>query len=122
MTDDSPDQVAANFKPLPVAIVPGIPVCLMTDGSPGTIAGITQAFCIYRIDGTDSLAVANWREVALGGICPAPTLLPTDVVENDHRNASATVLRELLGLEHVGPLTPGQGGTLEELVRLLCDA
>ena len=122
MTDTSSEQASSHHHPLHVAIVPGMPVCVMTDGSPGTVAGITQAFCIYRIDGTDSLAVANWRDIAVGNICPAPTLLPTDITENDRRNASATVLRELIGLEHVAELTPGQSTTLKELVRLLCDA
>lgn len=50
MTDTSSDQASSDHRPLHVAIVPGMPVCVMTDGSPGTIAGITQAFCIYRLD------------------------------------------------------------------------
>ena len=102
MTDSAPEQAAVPYRPLPVAIVPGLQVCVMPDGSPGIITGI-------------------WQDVALGNVCPAPTLLPIDVTENDRRNASATVLRELLALQQVAELTPDQTTTLEGLVNLLCE-
>ena len=78
--------------------------------------GITQGFCIYR---TDSLSVAAWEDVALGGICPVNALLPADVTENDRRNWSAHVLSELLGLAQFG-LTPTQTATHDELLDYLC--
>jgi hypothetical protein len=82
--------------------------------------GFTQAYCIYRISDSDALVVADWRDVALGDVCPAEPLLPADVSENDRRNASATVLRELLGLKQFG-LTARQSAALEELVAELAD-
>jgi hypothetical protein len=94
----------------------------MSDGTPGHIAGISQAFCIYRLVDAETLCVANWRDIAIGNICPAPSLLPATVSENDGRNGSATVLRELLALHQVAPLTSAQKATLEELVCFLCDA
>ena len=96
--------------PVQVAMSPGMPVCEIGDGTPGRITGITQAFCLYRLGDGDTLCVANWRDIAVGNTCPAPTLLPASVRENDLRNASATVLRELLSLQHLGPLTPSRSG------------
>jgi hypothetical protein len=47
-------------------------------------------------------------------------LLAADVAENDRRNAGATVLRELLALERLGPLSNEQRGVLDELIGFLC--
>ena len=91
----------------------------MTGFVAGTIGGFTQAFCIYNIESHDNLSVANWRDVAIGPVCPAEPLLPTDVTENDRRNASATVLRELLALKQFG-LTPAQTTVHDELIAYLC--
>jgi hypothetical protein len=99
----------------------GMRVMEISDAMPATIVGFTQAFCIYRITGNGALAVANWRDVALGNVCPAELLLPAHVAENDQQNASATVLRELLALEQFG-LTAAQTATLDELVAILCSA
>lgn len=117
-----PSQRKPKYRPLQVAVAAGMTVCEMGDGTPGNIVGITEAFCIYRLDDIETLCVVNWRDIALSNICPASTLLTTDVDENDRRNASATLLRELLGLQRVATLTPAQQATLKELVALLCDA
>jgi len=106
-------------RPLPVTITSGMRVIELNDGRPGTICGFTQAYCIYRIEGRETLSVAHWRDLALGGIAPADVLLPETVTENDRRNASATVLRELLALKQFG-LTPIQRAALEELTVDLC--
>jgi hypothetical protein len=97
-----------------------MPVIEVTDGIFGTIVGITQAFCLYRLNDTDALCVAAWPEIALSNICPAAPLLPTNVTENDRRNAGAGVLRELLALQQFG-LTTAQQEALDELVAELCD-
>ena len=94
-----------------------MPVCELGEGMPGIVVGITEAYCIYRLDATETLCVRRWREIGLGYICPAPTL---SVSENDRRNASATLLRELLALEQVAALTTAQQTTLRELTNLLC--
>lgn len=106
-------------RPLPITIVPGMRVVDMTGEVSGTIVGFTQAFCIYKIESLDDLSVANWRDVALGPVCPAEPLLPTDVTDNDRRNASATVLRELLALKQFG-LSPTQTAVHDELIDYLC--
>ena len=106
-------------KPLPVTITPGMPVIDINDGTAGIIAGVTQAYCIYRVSNKEALVVAAWRDVAVGNLCPADALLPADVAENDHRNAQAAVLRELLALPHFG-MTVAQATLLEELVTALC--
>ena len=121
MAIPSPIQLSKH-RPLQVAVAQGMPVCEMGDGTPGSIVGIMEAFCIYRLHDIETLCVANWRDIALSNICPASTLLATDVNENDRRNASATLLRELLGLQRVATLTTAQQATLKELVELLCDA
>ncbi len=113
-------QTIPEHRQLQVAVAVGMPVCELGDGMPGIVVGITEAYCIYRIDATETLCVRRWREIGLGNICPAPTLLPTDVNVNDRHNASATLLRELLALEHVASLTTAQQTTLCELTNLLC--
>ena len=115
-SDPSP---AERRRPLPITIVPGMRVVNMNNDSAGTIAGITQGFCIYRLDETDSLSVGAWEEMALGGICPVDALLPADVTENDRRNWSAHVLSEFLGLQQFG-LTASQTAAYDELIGYLC--
>ena len=119
MTDTSSYQP----RPLPVTIVPGRHVFDVSDCPSGTVAGITQAYCLYRLADTETenetLCVAAWRDIALGNICPAGLLLPADVTENDRRNASATALRELLQLKQFGQLTPAQKAALDELMASL---
>jgi hypothetical protein len=95
-----------------------MPVVEIDDGLPGTIAGITQAFCIYRLPETETLVVAPWHDIALGNICPAEPLLPVDVTENDRRNAQAAMLREVLALRQFG-LTELQTAVLDELIAKL---
>ena len=73
---------------------------------------------VLRVE-TDALLVANWRDVALGNVCPADPLLSSDVTENDRQNASATLLRELLALKQFG-LTPTQTAAHDELIAYLC--
>lgn len=114
------DLPAPLRRPLPVTIVRGSPVYETCDGTAGIVVGFAQAYCIYRAMDGDQMRVAHWRELALGNICPAEPLLPTSVCENDRRNANATVLRELLLLERLGPLTPAQTAVCEELVAYLC--
>ena len=84
----------------------------------GTLVAFTGAYCIYRLDGSDTLAVANWRDVAVGPVCPAAPLLPAGVEENDRRNASATVIRELLALKQFG-LSERQTTAYDELTQYL---
>ena len=115
-SDPSP---AARRRPLPITIVPGMQVVNMSNDGAGTIVGITQGFCIYRIEHSDGLSVGRWEDMALGGICPVDALLPADVTENDRRNWSAHVLSELLGLAQFG-LTPTQTATHDELIEYLC--
>ncbi|MCA9124752.1 MAG: hypothetical protein H6822_01890 [Planctomycetaceae bacterium] len=119
-SSDKPDSSSEHRRhPLPITIVPGMQVVDMTGFVAGTIGGFTQAFCIYNIESHDNLSVANWRDVAIGPVCPAEPLLPTDVTENDRRNASATVLRELLSLKQFG-LSPMQTAIYDELIEYLC--
>jgi hypothetical protein len=113
------DRPPARRRALPVTITAGMPVMEISDAMPATIVGFTQAFCIYRINETGTLAVAKWRDVALGDVCPAEPLLPIGVTENDRRNTGATVLRQLLALKQFG-LTAAQTATLDELVAILC--
>ena len=89
------------------------------DESPTTIVGFTQGFCLYRHDGSDEVAVAAWRDVALCGVTPAQPLLPASISQIDRNNASAAVLRELLALRQFG-LTATQTAALEELTQQLC--
>lgn len=117
MTDQASSNQHEVRRPLPVTIVSGMKVYDVSDITGGEIVGTTQQYCIYRLAETGTLCVANWREVALGNVCPADPLLPSDVTANDRRNASATVLRELLELQHLtGQLTPAQQTVLDELV------
>ena len=116
---DDLDPPAVRRRALPVTITTGMRVMEISDAMPATIVGITSAFCIYRITETGALAVANWRDVALGDVRPAEPLLPAGVIEIDRRNAGATVLRELLALQQFG-LTAAQTAALDELVAELC--
>lgn len=120
MTDLQTQPPARAHRPIPVPIVPGMTVHETCDGTAGTVAGITQAYCVYRTRDGDQLSVANWRDLTLGNICPAESLLGDDVADQDRRNGSATVLRELLLLERLGPLTPAQAAVRDELVADLC--
>ena len=108
-------------KRLPDTITLGMPVVEIDNGMPGTVVGITQAYCIYRIIESQALVVAPWRDIALGHVCPIDALLPADVTKKDRRNAQAAVLRELLHLEQFG-LTTVQTTLLEELTATLADA
>ena len=110
---------AVRPRPLPVTILPGMPVVEIEAGEPAVVAGITQEYCIYRLAQTDTLAVARWRDVALGNLCPADPLLPADVTQRDRGNAQAAVLLELLNLQQFG-LTNAQTVALSELVAQLC--
>ena len=91
----------------------------MTNEVAGMIVGFTEAFCIFKINSLDSLAICRWHDVALGPVCPAAPLLPDDVPENDRRNSQATVLRELLALKQFG-LTSSQTAVHDELINNLC--
>ena len=115
-----PSNSVPKHHLLQVAIMPGMPVCEMAHGVPGNIVGITQAFCVYRLADTETLCVSNCRDIALGNVCPAPSLLSPDVTENDQLNASAALLRELLELEHVATLTSAQQAAMDELIEFLC--
>lgn len=101
--------------PLPVTIVTGMPVFDITDCPAGTIAAITQSYCVYRLAQSETVCVARWRDIALGNVCPAAPLLSADVTANDRRNAQATLLAELLQLQRVAALTAVQTSALEEL-------
>src|SRR5690349_17550195 len=116
MTDQAPFDQSAIRRPLPVTIVPGMSAYDVTGVPSGEVLGITQQYCIYRLAETGGLCVANWRELALGNVCPADPLLSRDVTKNDKLNASATVLRELLGLQQLTELTAAQKAALDELV------
>jgi hypothetical protein len=110
----------AYQQPLPVTITPGMRVVDASDMDTGTILGITQAYCVYRTSDDCDLQVAAWRDMAVANICPAHPLLSDQVAENDRRNASATVLRELLALERLGPLRKEQQTVRDELMAFLC--
>ena len=105
--------------PMPVTILAGMPVVEASDGTSGTVLGITEACCVYRVDSTGSVAVSPWHNMALSNICPASPLLPSDTTERDRRNASVGVLRELLALRQLG-LTETQQAAIDELIRELC--
>ena len=120
MIESQVEQTQPARRALQVPIVRGMTVHEVCDGTAGTVVGITQAYCVYRVADGQQLCVAHWRDLALGNICPAEPLLPADVSENDRRNASATVLCELRSLERLGSLTPAQQAVLEELIALLC--
>lgn len=109
----------SHRRSLPATITVGMSVVEIDAGLPGTIVGYTQAYCIYRISQTNALVVAEWRDVALGDMCPANQLLPANVAEIDRNNASAALLRELLALQQFG-LTAKQTAALEELIATLC--
>ena len=110
----------ARCRPLPVTIVPGMCVIDASEVDTGTIVGITQAYCIYRPSDGDQLQVGAWRDLALVNVCPAEPLLSDDVRENDRRNASATVLRELLALERISRLDGAQQTVCDQLISDLC--
>ena len=118
---DSGFPPASKQRPLPVTVTPGMLVVPIDDVPVSTIVGITQAYCIYRLAETNHLQVSSWRDLALANICPAAPLLSDDVTENDHRNASATVLRELLALERIGSLTPEQRAVVDGVLGYLCE-
>jgi len=107
-----------HHAPLPITIAPGMSVVDITSDPAGTLVAFTGAYCIYRLDGSESLAVASWRDIAVGPVCPAAPLLSASVTENDRHNASATVLRELLALKQFG-LTECQATSHDELIRYL---
>lgn len=119
MTERQADSQRVRRRALPVTITAGMPVIEIEDGMPATVAGFTQQYCIYRIAQTGNLAVADWRDVALGEVCPAEPLLPGGVTENDCRNAQARVLRELLALRQFG-LSAEQTAVLDQLIAELC--
>lgn len=118
MTNEK-QHVAMRRAPLPVAIVVGMPVTQVNGEPDGTIVGLTQSYCIYELRRTSSLAVARWSEVAVGNVCPLNSVLPADTSENDRRNWSAALLRELLGLRPFG-LTASQNAVHDELIEYLC--
>ena len=125
MSNERPNR-SGNAQPtrpklLPITITRGMPVVNWSDNSAGTIAGITETFCIYHLDGSNGLWVAAWRELAVGNLCPAAPLLSDDLEEIDRRNASATLLRELIGMDEFG-LTAHQTATRDELIAYLCGA
>ena len=110
---------SSKQTPLPVTIVAGMTVVPIDDAPVGTIRGITQAHCIYQLNGSERICVAAWPELALANVCPAPQLLPADVTQADRQNAGAAVLRELLLLEQFG-LSPAQQAAKDELLMQLC--
>ena len=91
------------------------------DADVGSVVGITEAYCVYQLADTNGLQVSSWRELALTNICPAAVLLPNDVKENDHRNAIAAVLRELLALERISSLAREQRAVVDGILGYLCD-
>jgi hypothetical protein len=113
--NNSATESGGPLPPLPVTIVPGMLVCEMAQIETAVVAGITQAYCVYRAAGSRLLQVARWRDLALVNVCPAAPLLPAEPSENDRRNAMATALRELLLLQQVAELTPAQSAALGEL-------
>ena len=103
-----------------MTIAPGMCVVDTSEVDTGTVVGITQTYCVFRPSDGDQLQVAAWRDLALANVCPAEPLLSADVRENDHLNACATVLRELLALEQLGPLNKEQQAVRDELIAFLC--
>lgn len=105
-------------RPLPIALAPGLKVVSLDNQPTGKILGITQGYCIYSFGG--SVCVDRWEDLALARVCPAASLLPMGVADNDHLNAEACVLRELSLLASFGDLTSTQAATLGELMQALC--
>ena len=116
---NTPALSAGASRALPVTITRGMFVVDHKNAGVGFVAGFTESFCIYRISGLGTLAVAEWKDIALGDIRPADPLLPMDVAERDRRNWSATVLREMIGLKQF-EFTEPQDQTFQELVGYLC--
>jgi hypothetical protein len=83
------------------------------------VLGVTEGFCIYRVDATDSVAVSPWHNLALANICPAQPLLPADATESDRQTAQAATLHELLTLQQFG-LSDKQQAAMTELIAELC--
>lgn len=115
-----PAAAAPSWPPFPIPIVHHQLVYDLAEETPGTVVGITEAYCIYRAQYSEQLAVARWNSIALANLCPAAQLLPRDVAVRDHHNASAALLRELIALRQVSLLTPHQQAVFNELVELLC--
>ena len=100
------------------AIGPGMRVANWKHHSTGRVIGVCMDYCIYRLE-NDHMCVDNWRDLAVAGLRPGPQVLPTDVTENDKRNASAILLKELLYAEQFG-WSETQRVLRDELVTYLC--
>ena len=100
------------------AVVPGMRVANWTHHPTGHVVGVCQNYCVYRLE-NGHLCVANWRDLAIAGLHPAPQVLPADVEGNDKRNASAVLLKELLYAEQFG-WSETQRMLRDELVAYLC--
>lgn len=101
-----------------VAIAKGAIVYEIIESTPCTVVQVTEAYCIYRVDGTTEVSVSPWSELAISGIAPDPSLLPPSLQEVDLANARAALLREFLEMKQWG-LSPAQSAALEELKGLL---
>jgi hypothetical protein len=83
------------------------------EATTGELVGVTQAYCIYRLDQSDAHVVSHWRDVAVAGITPV-LLQSADLADIDRQNARAAVLRELLFLEPFG-LSTVESAVLRDL-------
>jgi len=101
----------------------GTPVCEMSTGTLGQAVGVTNAYCIYRLnskDLKDCFSVAPWRDIAVGNVAPSWDLLPRDWDENDRFDNYAALFRELAAI-HPNHMTSTLETTLQEIYLILTD-
>jgi hypothetical protein len=115
------ERTTSRCAALPVTIAPGMLIYETWSSTRASVVAFTQAYCIYRANGTSELSVAPWHELALANICPADPLPPQYIAETDLANARAALLREFLAAKSFG-LTASQAVALDELIELLCGA
>jgi hypothetical protein len=101
-----------------VLVYPGMPIVECAEATTGKLVGATEAYCIYRLDETDTHVVSHWREVAVAGITPVFAPPPATLAGIDRQNARAVVLRELLFLEPFG-LSTAESAVLRDLLAQL---
>ncbi|MCA9177983.1 MAG: hypothetical protein KDB14_26145 [Planctomycetales bacterium] len=108
--------------PQHVLVKRGTRVVPLHDTQVGAVVGVAPAYCVFRLDGSEVVQVAPWRDLALADVRPAPLLLPSDIAVQDMLNASAAALSELLALRGAAQLTSAQETACRELLAKLADA
>jgi len=101
----------------------GTPVCEMSTGTLGQAVGVTDAYCIYRLNSKEakhSFSVARWRDIAVGNIAPSWDLLPKNWDEIDRHNSYAALFRDLVAIDP-NHMTSTLEKTLQEMYLILTD-